>query len=45
MWAVLHEVRSEYAQALVVAFLPINGPRQMVDGRALRQGERIKLRV
>jgi len=26
MWAVLHEVRSEYAQALVVAFLLINGP-------------------
>jgi len=26
MWAVLHEVRSEYAQALVSAFLLINGP-------------------
>jgi uncharacterized membrane protein YphA (DoxX/SURF4 family) len=26
MWAVLHEVRSEYAQAMVVAFLLINGP-------------------
>jgi putative oxidoreductase len=26
IWAVLHEVRSEYAQALVVAFLLINGP-------------------
>lgn len=26
MWAVLHEVRSEYAQMLVVAFLLINGP-------------------
>ena len=25
-WAVSHEVRSEYAQALVVAFLLINGP-------------------
>jgi putative oxidoreductase len=28
MWAVLHEVRSEYAQALVVAFL-----RSMAPGR------------
>jgi putative oxidoreductase len=26
VWAVLHEVRSEYAQALVVAFLLLNGP-------------------
>jgi putative oxidoreductase len=26
IWAVLHEVRSEYAQALVAAFLLINGP-------------------
>jgi putative oxidoreductase len=26
MWAVLHEVRSEYAQMLTVAFLLINGP-------------------
>jgi putative oxidoreductase len=26
IWAVLHEVRSEYAQAFVVAFLLINGP-------------------
>jgi putative oxidoreductase len=26
MWAVLHEVRSEYAQLLTVAFLLINGP-------------------
>jgi len=25
-WAVLHEVRSEYAQMLTVAFLLINGP-------------------
>jgi uncharacterized membrane protein YphA (DoxX/SURF4 family) len=25
-WAVLHEVRSEYAQVLAVAFLLINGP-------------------
>jgi putative oxidoreductase len=26
LWAVLHEVRSEYAQILTVAFLLINGP-------------------
>ena len=26
MWAVLHEVRSEYAQLLTVLFLAINGP-------------------
>lgn len=26
MWAVLHEVRSEYAQLLTVTFLMINGP-------------------
>ncbi len=26
MWAVLHEVRSEYAQLLTAAFLLINGP-------------------
>jgi len=26
MWAVLHEVRSEYAQLLTSAFLLINGP-------------------
>jgi len=26
MWAVLHEVRSEYAQLLTVLFLMINGP-------------------
>jgi putative oxidoreductase len=26
MWAVLHEVRSEYAQLLTTAFLLVNGP-------------------
>ena len=26
MWAVLHEIRSEYAQLLTVVFLMINGP-------------------
>ena len=32
MWAVLHEVRSEYAQLLTVIFLMINGPgRWSVD--------------
>ena len=27
-WAVLHEVRSEYAQILTVMFLLVNGPGQ-----------------
>jgi hypothetical protein len=26
MWAVLHEIRSEYAQLLTTAFLLVNGP-------------------
>jgi hypothetical protein len=26
MWAVLHEVRSEYAQIMTVIFLLVNGP-------------------
>lgn len=39
MWAVLHEVRSEYAQLLTSAFLLINGPgRWSLDAlRAKRQ--------
>ena len=39
-WAVLHEVRSEYAQALVVAFLLINGPgRWSLDALFRRASE------
>jgi putative oxidoreductase len=29
IWAVLHEIRSEYAQILVVIFLALNGPGKM----------------
>jgi putative oxidoreductase len=40
IWAVLHEVRSEYAQALVVAFLLINGPgRWSLDALFRRASE------
>src|SRR5580692_3347069 len=37
MWAVLHEVRSEYAQLLTTAFLLINGPgKWSLDALLLR---------
>jgi uncharacterized membrane protein YphA (DoxX/SURF4 family) len=39
IWAVLHEVRSEYAQALVVAFLLINGPGKWSLDALLRNSE------
>jgi putative oxidoreductase len=43
-WAVLHEIRSEYAQILTSAFLLINGPgRWSLD--ALLLGNRKKTRV
>jgi len=43
-WAVLHEIRSEYAQILTSAFLLINGPgRWSLD--ALLQRNRKKIRV
>jgi uncharacterized membrane protein YphA (DoxX/SURF4 family) len=34
-WAVLHEVRSEYAQMLTVMFLLVNGPGQWSLGAML----------
>jgi uncharacterized membrane protein YphA (DoxX/SURF4 family) len=38
MWAVLHEVRSEYAQLLTVAFLMVNGPgKWSLDAVLLRK--------
>lgn len=37
MWAVLHEVRSEYAQLLTVLFLMINGPGQWSLDALLRK--------
>jgi uncharacterized membrane protein YphA (DoxX/SURF4 family) len=43
-WAVLHEIRSDYAQILTSAFLLINGPgRWSLD--ALLQGNRRKIQV
>jgi putative oxidoreductase len=45
-WAVLHEVRSEYAQALVVAFLLINGPgRWSLDALFRRTAEPARVSV
>ena len=42
MWAVLHEVRSEYAQMLTSAFLMINGPgRWSLDALLRRKENRI----
>lgn len=41
MWAVLHEVRSEYAQIMTVIFLLINGPgRWSLDALLQRQNKR-----
>jgi len=36
-WAVLHEVRSEYAQLLTVAFLLVNGPGKLSLDAFLRE--------
>jgi putative oxidoreductase len=47
LWAVLHEIRSEYAQLLTVAFLLISGPGPLsVDAwlsrkRKLDDGEQL----
>jgi putative oxidoreductase len=40
IWAVLHEVRSEYAQLLTVAFLLINGPGKWSLDALLRRERR-----
>jgi uncharacterized membrane protein YphA (DoxX/SURF4 family) len=40
IWAVLHEVRSEYAQAMVVAFLLLNGPGRWSLDALLQARER-----
>jgi putative oxidoreductase len=38
VWAVLHEVRSEYAQLLTALFLALNGPgRWSLDGLLKRR--------
>jgi uncharacterized membrane protein YphA (DoxX/SURF4 family) len=42
MWAVLHEVRSEYAQIMTVIFLLINGPgRWSLDALLQKQPRRV----
>jgi putative oxidoreductase len=41
MWAVLHEVRSEYAQLLTVAFLLINGPGKWSLDALLHKGNNL----
>jgi len=41
MWAVLHEVRSEYAQLLTAAFLLINGPGKWSLDALLRKDQAI----
>jgi putative oxidoreductase len=40
IWAVLHEVRSEYAQIMTVAFLLINGPGEWSLDALLRKGRK-----
>ena len=40
MWAVLHEIRSEYAQIMTVAFLLISGPgKWSLDALLQREGK------
>ena len=39
-WAVLHEVRSEYAQMLTVMFLLVNGPGEWSLDAVLRKGRK-----
>jgi putative oxidoreductase len=40
MWAVLHEIRSEFAQIMTVAFLLINGPgKWSLDASLQREGK------
>jgi uncharacterized membrane protein YphA (DoxX/SURF4 family) len=46
MWAVLHEVRSEYAQLLTVAFLMVNGPgRWSLDAFFRKKQEQIAVQA
>jgi len=45
LWAVLHEVRSEYAQMLTVIFLLINGPgRWSLDALLQREERKVRSR-
>ena len=46
MWAVLHEIRSEYAQLLTVLFLLINGPgRWSLDALLSRPRRRVEVQA
>ena len=46
LWAVLHEIRSEYAQLLTVTFLLINGPgRWSLDALSSRTRRQIEVRA
>jgi uncharacterized membrane protein YphA (DoxX/SURF4 family) len=42
MWAVLHEVRSEYAQLMTTAFLLVNGPGKWSLDALLQRNRRVK---
>jgi uncharacterized membrane protein YphA (DoxX/SURF4 family) len=42
MWAVLHEVRSEYAQLLTTAFLLVNGPGKWSLDALLQRNRSVK---
>lgn len=49
MWAVLHEIRSDYAQIVTVIFLLINGPGRwsldaLLEGTRLRVSDRLGAR-
>jgi putative oxidoreductase len=41
IWAVLHEIRSDYAQIMTVAYLLINGPGKWSLDAFLRKGSRL----
>jgi putative oxidoreductase len=41
IWAVLHEIRSDYAQIITVAYLLINGPGPWSLDALLRKGSRL----
>jgi hypothetical protein len=41
IWAVLHEIRSEYAQMLTVLFLLVNGPGEWSLDAVLRRTRKV----
>ena len=46
LWAVLHEVRSEYAQLMTVAFLLINGPGMWsLDALLRKENETVAVKL